>query len=62
MSTNVRKFMAVASKSQCQMAGELAEEIKAAIYRHAEAMPLPLVLGILRIVERELLDDAERAG
>lgn len=40
---------------RCQ---ELNEEIKAAIYKHAGHMPVAAAIGVLRIVEREILDEA----
>ena len=52
------RFMSLASKPHAQIAGDMAEEIKAVIYKHAGAIPLALAIGVLRIVERELLDDA----
>ena len=52
------RFMAVACKPHAQIAGDMAEEIKAVIYKHAGAIPLALAIGVLRIVERELLEDA----
>ena len=52
------RFMSIASKPHAQIAGDMAEEIKAVIYKHAGAIPLALAIGVLRIVERELLEDA----
>lgn len=52
------KFMAVASKPHAQIAGELATAIKQLIYQQAERIPLALAIGVLRIVEKELLDEA----
>jgi hypothetical protein len=56
--TNPRKFMAIASKPHAQIAGELAEAIKVLIYEQADRIPLALAVGVLRIVEKELLDEA----
>lgn len=50
--------MAVASKPHAQIAGELAEAIKQLLYEHAERIPLALAIGVLRIVEKEILDEA----
>ena len=50
--------MAIASKGHAQIAGELADEIKAIIYKYDQKIPLALAIGVLRIVEKELLDDA----
>lgn len=60
MSTAVEPFKiaAVASKSHCDIAAELAEQIKAVIYAQSGHVPLALAIGVLRIVERELLDEA----
>jgi hypothetical protein len=55
--TEPRKFMAIASKPHAQIAGELAEEIKQAIYKRADKIPLALAIGVLRIVEKEIMDD-----
>jgi len=55
--TDVKRFMAVASKPHAQIAGDLADAIKAEIYKHS-GVPLALVIGVLRIVEKDLLDDA----
>jgi hypothetical protein len=59
MIADIRKFTATGSQSQTQMASELAEEIKRVIYQYEQKMPLALALGVLRIVESELLDDAK---
>lgn len=56
--TTARKFMAVSSKSHCEIAGEMAQQIKDVIYAHSDRIPLALAVGVLRIVERELLEDA----
>jgi hypothetical protein len=52
------RFMAVASKPYTQIAAELAEQIKELIYAQADRMPLALAVGVLRIVEKEILDEA----
>jgi len=57
-SRGAHRFTAIASKPHAQIASDMAEEIKAVIYKHAGAVPLALAIGVLRIVERELLDDA----
>ena len=36
----------------------MAEEIKAVIYKHEGAYPLALAIGVLRIVEHELFNEA----
>lgn len=54
--TDARKFMAVASKPHAQLAGEMAGEIKAVIYAYEQKIPLALAIGVLRIVEKEILE------
>lgn len=54
-----RRFMAVASKSHCEIAGELSERIKAVIHEHDDRIPLALVIGVLRIVEQELIEESK---
>jgi hypothetical protein len=51
------KFMAVASKPHAQIAGELAQAIKDLIYQQADRIPLVLAIGVLRVVEMEILND-----
>jgi hypothetical protein len=58
MSTDIRRFIAVASKPHAEIAGALADEIKAIVYKYDGQIPLALAIGVLRIVEKELLDDA----
>ena len=57
--TRTHKFMAIASKGHAQIASEMADEIKAVIYKHSSAIPLALALGVLRIVELEIFDANE---
>lgn len=56
--TDPRRFMTVASKPHAQLAGEMADEIKAVIYAYEQRIPLALAIGVLRIVEKEILDAA----
>jgi hypothetical protein len=56
--TDAHRFMALASKSHAHLAGALADDLKAAIARYDGQIPLALAIGVLRIVEKELLDDA----
>lgn len=51
--------MAMASKPHAQIAGELAEAIKELIYAQADRIPLALAVGVLRIVEKEILDEVQ---
>lgn len=53
-----RRFMAVASKPHIQIAEELANKIKDDVYQYSGKIPLALAIGVLRIVEKELLDEA----
>ena len=57
--TVARRFMAITSKGHAQIAGEMVDEIKAVIYKHSDAIPLALALGVLRIVELEIFDANE---
>lgn len=54
---NVRLNDELSDKPHAAMAGDLADEIKAAIYRYADKIPLAIALGVLRIVEHEILND-----
>lgn len=56
--TTVRKFSAVVGQPHAAIAGTLAEELKAVIFKYEGRIPLALAIGVLRIVEKELLDDA----
>lgn len=56
--TNPRKFIAIASKPHSQIAGDMAQKIKDVIYEYSDQIPLALAIGVLKIVEKEILDDA----
>jgi hypothetical protein len=56
--TNPRRFMAIASKSHSEIAGDLARQIKALLYAHSDRIPLALAVGVLHIVAKEVLDEA----
>ena len=56
--TDPMLFMATASKPNAVLAGEMADEIKAIIYAYEQRIPLALAIGVLRIVEKEILDSA----
>lgn len=63
MSDNIVKtdphiFMAKASKTNANIAAEMADDIKEVIFRYDGTIPLALVVGVLRIVEREIIDSA----
>lgn len=51
-----QKYIALGTKSQCIVAEELANKIKAAIFDYSDQIPLALVIGVLRIVEQEILE------
>lgn len=57
-SNDPHRFMSIASKPHAQIAAELAMTIKTSIYEYSDRIPLALVIGVLRIVEKELLDEA----
>ena len=59
VTTRAHKFMSITSKGHAQIASEMADEIKAVIYKHSSAIPLALALGVLRIVELEIFDANE---
>ena len=50
-------FMHTASKTQSALAAKLAGEIKDLIHTYDDQIPLALAIGVIRIVERELIDD-----
>lgn len=58
--SNPRKFIAVASKPHAAIAGELANAIKTEVYRYADRIPLALAVGVLAIVQKELIDEAQK--
>ena len=47
----------VVSKTHAELAGELAERIAALLHEY-DGLPLALVVGTLRIVEHELIEEA----
>jgi len=51
-----RKFMSIASKPHAKIAGEMAAKICDVIYEYADKVPLSLVVGVLRIVEHEMIE------
>jgi hypothetical protein len=55
--SNKAKFRALVGKSHYAIADEMADEIKAAIYKHSDKIPLALAMGVIRIVEQEILDN-----
>jgi len=55
--TDAFKFASIASKSHSVIAAEMADEIRAVIYSHSGKIPLALAVGVLRVVEQEIIDD-----
>ena len=53
-----RKFMAVTNKTNAELAGELADRVSELIHEYDDRIPLALAIGVLRIVENELIKDA----
>ena len=51
-------FITASSKPHYQIAGEMAEDVKRIIYEYADKIPLALAIGVLRIVEKELMDES----
>ena len=54
----MNKFAHMASKKQALIAEEMANKIKELIYSYSEEIPLALAIGVLKIVESELLNEA----
>jgi len=50
--------MSKSQKTGEEIAADLADAIKAAIYKYDGQIPLALAVGVLRIVEREIIDDS----
>ena len=53
-----RKFMAVTNKANAELAGELATRVTELVHEYDDRIPLALAIGVLRIVESELIRDA----
>jgi len=53
--SNQRIFMALGTKAQCHEASKLAKDIKDVIFDRSDQLPLALVIGVLRIVEMEIM-------
>lgn len=53
------KFTSVTSKPHTQIAGDLADSIRDAIYAYSDRVPLALVIGVLTIVTAELIEASE---
>ena len=50
-----RKFMAVTNKANSELAGELAARVSELVHEYDDRIPLALAIGVLRIVEGELI-------
>lgn len=46
-------------KRPTEHAEAMAEDIKAAVYAYSDKVPLALAIGVLDIVKRELMDEAQ---
>ena len=57
--TTLCKFISIESKPHTQMASEMCERIKEVIYSYADKLPFALVLGVLRVVEHELMEETK---
>ena len=51
-------FTVIQSKQQTDLAGEMSEKIKEIIYSYEAQVPLALAIGVLRIVEKEIMEAA----
>jgi len=59
MAIGKRQFMHIGSKAQCTIAEKIANDILAAVGRYDGQIPLALAVGVLRVVEVELLKNNE---
>jgi hypothetical protein len=50
--------MAVTNKANAELAGELAARVSELIHEYDDRIPLALAIGVLRIVENELIKEA----
>jgi len=53
-----RRFMAVTNKANAELAGELATRVSELIHEYDDRIPLALAVGVLRIVESELMKES----
>lgn len=51
------KFMHLAIKSHCMMAGEMSVEIRDTLMKYQGKVPVALAVGVLDIVKQELIDE-----
>jgi hypothetical protein len=50
--------MAVTNKANAELAGELATRVTELVHEYDDRIPLALAIGVLRIVESEIIRDA----
>lgn len=55
----MNQFAHMASKSQALIAEKMMNEIKDVIYSYSGEVPLLLAIGVLRLTEREILNEAD---
>ena len=56
---NPVRFLEISSKNHTTIIDEMVSDIKGAIYKHAGTIPLALAIGVLEVVKKEILEDAE---
>lgn len=54
----MNKFAYMTTKKQALLAEEMTNEIKEVIYSYGDKVPLALAVGVLKIVEFEILNEA----
>lgn len=52
-----QKFMHLANKSHCKIAGEMSQKIKDIILFYGDQIPLALAVGVLEVVKKEIIED-----
>lgn len=57
--TTPRLFTATTSKPHTQLAEELCEKIKAAVYEYSDRIPLALAIGVIEIAKMEVMEGAK---
>lgn len=51
-----QKFMHLANKTQCKIAGEMSQKIKDIILSYEDQIPLALAVGVLEVVKKEIIE------
>lgn len=59
MTTPLKLFTATTSKSQFDLAAELCEKIKVAVYEYSDRIPLALAIGVIEIAKMEVMEEAK---